>query len=416
VPDREQILAHVTLPCGIELATEVLPDRKAVAMEFRFFGGLACEPADRLGLARLVMEVLDKATESRSGRELSDAFDEIGARRQCWIGREAMGFSCLCLPEFLPQAIALHADFLRRPAFPDDAFQVALELTRQELTLLEDDAQGLTDRALDAQAWGPILGRHHLGRRETIDRITKQDLIDYWQDDFTGGRMQLSVAGPIDPAAVADALQDAFADFGDSGRRGREPIPVHFKPQRVHCHKDLEQQQIAICLPGVTVTDDSFPIEALMIRLLSGGMSSRLFTEIREKRGLVYWVGAWHEQARGAGMIYFGASSTPEKCHETFRTLLGEVNRLSEDLTDEELDRARAGILVRSEIRGDVTRSRCGDLANDLFYRGRLLPRREKLARVQAVRLADIRQYLNEHPRDALSVVTLGPQEFEAKP
>ena len=409
----QQKLMQQTLPCGIELATEELADRKAVVLEFRFLAGMAHEPPELLGLARLVMEVLDKGTQTRGGREISDAFDEIGTRRNSWLGREAMVFTCLCLPEFLDQTISLHADFLRHPTFPDDAFQVSVDLTRQELTLLEDDAQSVTDRALDRQAWGPVLGRHQLGQVETLDRVTRQDLLDYWKRHFHGGRMQVSVAGCIEHAAVADALQHHFEGYGAAEWAGREQTSIEFKPARVHLHKELEQQQIAFCLPGVNVVDDWFPTETVMIRVLAGGMSSRVFTEVREKRGLVYWVGAWHEQARGTGMIYFGASSTPDNCEETYRTLLSEVDRLKDDLTEDELDRARAGILVRSEIRGDVTRSRCGELASDLFFRGHLIPRREKLERVQAVGVADIRRYLDEHPRNALSVVTMGPRDIE---
>lgn len=411
--EGQQNLKHETLPCGIEFASEELPERKAVSLEFRFLAGMASEPTNRLGLARLVQEVLDKGTQTRSGRELSDAFDELGARRNSWLSREAIGFTCLCLPEFLDRVIALHADFLRHPTFGENEFQVAVDLTRQELTLLEDDPQGLTDRALDRQAWGPVLGRHHLGEAATLDLVSRDDLIGYWRRFFHSGRMQVSVAGNIDHRHVADLLQRYFDEFGASEWAGRDLESIDFTAQRVHHHKELEQQQIAFCLPGVSVIDDSYPAETMMIRILAGGMSSRLFTEIREKRGLVYWVGAWHEQVRATGMIYFGASSTPDNCAETYRTLLAELERLKDDLTEDELDRARVGLVVRSEIRSDVTRARCAELANDLFYRGHLLPRREKLKRIEAVKIDDIRGYLDTHSRDALSVVTMGPRDFE---
>jgi predicted Zn-dependent peptidase len=143
-------------------------------------------------------------------------------------------------------------------------------------------------------------------------------------------------------------------------------------------------------------------------------MSGRLFTEIREKRGLVYWVGAWQETPRGSGMMFLGASTTPERCDQTFTALLHEVDRLAEDLTEDELERAITGIVANQETRGDSTRARCTELANDLFFFGRPVPVEEKLAKIRDVRIRDICRYLEEHPRERLCVATLGPRPLTA--
>jgi predicted Zn-dependent peptidase len=172
----------------------------------------------------------------------------------------------------------------------------------------------------------------------------------------------------------------------------------------------LEQEHIAICWPGVDATHDEFPVQQVTLGILSGGMSGRLFTEVREKRGLVYWVSAWQETPRGSGMVFLGASTTPDRCAKTYTTLLHEVDRLAEDITQDELDRAITGIVANQETRGDATRSRCAELASDLFFFGRPVPIEEKVAKVQAVTIEDIRRYLALHPRDRLCVITLGPR------
>jgi predicted Zn-dependent peptidase len=143
-------------------------------------------------------------------------------------------------------------------------------------------------------------------------------------------------------------------------------------------------------------------------------MSSRLFTEVREKLGLVYYVSAWSEHPRGAGMIHLAASTTPQRCDETYATMLREVSRLAEDLTDDELERAKTGILARAKTRGEMTSSRCAEISNDLVHYGRPVPVAEKLEAVLAVTVEDVVRYLNDHPRDRLSVVTLGPKQLEA--
>jgi predicted Zn-dependent peptidase len=163
----------------------------------------------------------------------------------------------------------------------------------------------------------------------------------------------------------------------------------------------------------VGVRSPQYPTERVLMGVLSGGMSGRLFTEVREKQGLVYWVGAWHENPRDAGMVFLGASTTPQRADRTYATLLREVDRLSDDLMQDELNRAVTGIVARTETRGDITRARCGEMADDLFHYGRPVPPAEKLSWVRAVTIEHVKRYLLEHPRTQLSVVTLGPRALE---
>jgi predicted Zn-dependent peptidase len=259
-------------------------------------------------------------------------------------------------------------------------------------------------------AFGPILGRHELGEPECLDKVERADLSRHWESYFHAGRMTVAVAGPLEAEHVARVFQDHFADFGDPQQAGRSARPLEFEPVIEHYAKQLEQEQIAVCWPGVAAQDDDFPVQQVVLGILSGGMSGRLFTEVREKQGLVYWVGASHETPRGCSVIFLGASTTPDRCDQTFRVLLREVDRLAEDIQQEEVDRAVTGLVAQQETRGDSTRSRCSELASDLFHYARPIPVEEKLAKLQAVSLEDIRRYLVEHPRNRRCVVTLGPR------
>jgi predicted Zn-dependent peptidase len=406
-------LIHRQLDCGIELAACVMPDRHTASLGIRVLTGMTDEPADMLGLSRFVEDTIDKGTEQRDGRALADAFDAIGAQRSSWTGRQATGFSCLCLSEFLPEVIDLHAELLRTPTFPQEACDVARELGHQELSALEDDARELTDKYLARQTYGPVLGRHPLGEVDTIARIDRDVIVKHWGAYFAAGRMQVALAGALDIDAVIDRFERAFEGFGSAEHAGRDSVDFAFEPKSTHYAKDLEQQQLAVCYPGVPITDEKYPVERIMLGVLAGGMSARLFTEVREKQGLVYWVDAWNDHPRGTGMIHLGASSKPERCHKTYETLLREIDRLSEDLTEDELQRAVSGILIRSETRGDVTQARRGELADDLYHHGRPVRRDEKIAKIQAVTIDDIKAYLADHPRDRLGVVTVGPRELQ---
>lgn len=403
-------VVHQQLPSGLEYGVTPLPDRHVVSFQLRILAGMSSEPPRTLGLARLVEETLDKGTGAYTAQGLADAFDAIGAGQQSGTGRETMTFTCTVLPEHFERALELHAEFLRRPKFPDEAVAVNVQLGKQELVALDDDAHGLVDKLITRQAYGPVAGRHQLGEHETLERITRTDLEEYWRKYFHAGRIIAAVAGGIEPNRVADALARHFEGFGSSQREGREALPIEFNPRTTHHDKALEQEHIAICWPGVDATHDEFPVQQVALGILSGGMSGRLFTEVREKRGLVYWVSAWQETPRGSGMVFLGASTTPDRCAKTYTTLLHEVDRLAEDITQDELDRAIIGIVANQETRGDATRSRCAELASDLFFFGRPVPIEEKVAKVQAVTIEDIRRYLTLHPRDRLCVITLGPR------
>ena len=399
---------HRRLDCGIDFAAEVLPARHIAVLEIRLLSGLSAEPEDRLGLAFQVEQTISKGTAKRTGPQLSDAYDAIGALHGSWVGRETIGFKVTSLPNYFDEAMDLTVEMIRTPTFPEESCRVGIELANQELTALEDDPGELSRKLMLKHAYGALLGRHAYGERETLERIGRADLVSFWRANFAARRMQVVVGGAIDAARVADRLEAAFAGFGDA--TAAAPVPaITFTAGRWHYHKELEQQHISICWPGVRMTDREYAVERLLLSVLGDGMSSRLFTEVREKQGLVYWVGAWHEHPRSGGMIHLGALFTPARCEQTYRTLLREVDRLAEDLTEDELQRSKTQIIARTETHGDITRARVSELGSDLFYFGRPVPVEEKNAEINAVTTADIQRYLKDHPRDRLSVVTLGP-------
>ena len=401
---------HRHSSCGAELGALAVDGRRTSAFEIRVLAGLAHEPEDKLGLAKLVEETIAKGTEDKTAQEFADALDAIGAQGGSGVGRESVVFRCSCLPEYLEKALALHAEMLRTPTFPEEFCRVAVELARQELLALEDEPGELSQRLLSPRAYGPVLGRHELGTAESLERITREDIVAYWRRYFGAPRVQIALAGVVDVERISAVVERLFAGFGDGRENGRAPFAVQFSPGVGHQQKELEQEHILMCWPGVKVTDDAFPVQRLAVSILGEGMSSRLFTEVREKQGLAYWVGAWSEHPRESGMIFMGAASRTERCDQTMESMLREVKRLGEDITEEELERAKVGIIAKSETHGDITRARAGELGGDLFHYGRPVPHEEKNEKIRRVTVADIRRYLDEHPPNRRCVQTLGPK------
>ncbi len=401
---------HEMLPCGAEFAADVLPQRDTVAMCFRVLTGVADEPEELIGIGSIVEQTLSKGTAKYDGRGLADAFDALGAQWGTASGRQSALIRVLCLPEFAEDVVELVAEMLCRPTFPDEACEVAVRLGLEQLKHLEDEPSDLLRVMIQRLTLGPVYGRNPHGEPETLPRITPQLVREHWKRGYCVGRLQVAVAGRVDPQRLARRIEQHFRGFGDGRPAGRDVADFAFKPARLHRDKALKQQYIAMTLPGMPKGHADFAAEQVLIGVLSGGMSGRLFVEVREKQGLVYWVGAWHEQPRGRGVIHIGASTTPERCEKTYRTLLREIRRVGRDLSEEEVERARSSLIAHAQTEDDLTRARASLLSDDLFHFGRPLGLEPKLAALRRVRVEDVVRYARGLRADELCVATLGPR------
>jgi predicted Zn-dependent peptidase len=408
----EADFVHALLGSGVELAVDRLPHRNTVAMCFRMLTGVADDPPDLTGIGSIVERTLSKGTANYAGQALADAFDALGAEWGGIAGRQSTLLRVVCLPEFALDVVELVAEMIRRPTFPQDACEVAVQLATEELRHLEDDPHELLRVDVQRLTLGKVYGRYPGGEAETLARITPEKVCNHWRETYHAGRLQVAVAGPIDADALGRRVDECFAGLGDSTHRGREPADYVFTPGHAHREKDLKQQYIGLTLAGAPKGHADHPAEQVLIGVLAGGMSGRLFTEVREKQGLVYWVGAWAEKPRGRGVIHLGASTTPENCEKTYQTLLRELERLHADLTDQETQRARDGLIAQAETEDDLTRARAAALSDDLFHFSRPIGLGPKLDAIRAVTTAEVEDYVQRLRRDQICVATVGPRDL----
>ncbi|MFQ5805554.1 MAG: M16 family metallopeptidase [Phycisphaerae bacterium] len=406
----ESDFVHGFLDSGVELAVDQLPHRHTVAMCFRMLTGVADDPLELTGIAAIVERTLSKGTQNYGGQALADAFDALGTEWAGASGRQSTLLRVVCLPEFALQVVDLVAEMFCRPTFPEEACEVAVQLAQEELRHMEDDPHDLLRADIQRLTLGPIYGRYPGGEPETLARITPDQVRSHWRNTYHAGRLQVAVAGPIDADAFGQRVDACFGGLGHAARDGRQAANYTFAPRRTHRQKDLKQQYIGLTLPGAPKGHADFPIEQVVISVLAGGMSGRLFTEVREKQGLVYWVGAWHEQPRGRGVIHLGASTTPQRCEQTYRTLLRELERLHQDLTEQETERARDGLIAHLETEDALTRARAAVLSDDLFHFSRPVGLKLKLDGLRAVTAAQVEGYVRRLPREQICAATVGPR------
>ena len=259
-------LYHNFLECGAELAGEYMPDRRAVTMYCAFLAGCAYEPPEHLGVAHLVEETVDKGTENYPAEALNDAFDALGARRSSGTGRETVWFSCSFLPEFFERVVELYVEMFWRPQFPADNCAVAKRLALQELAALEDEPMEMLEKFARQRTLGPLLGRHPLGEARCLESVGREEIEAYWRRRFCPENLKIAIAGPVEPARAAEAIERAFPAAGDR-RDPDSTIPqLQFQPGFEHHEKQLEQVYIAVSFRGTTRQSEDWPAEMLLGR------------------------------------------------------------------------------------------------------------------------------------------------------
>jgi predicted Zn-dependent peptidase len=210
---------------------------------------------------------------------------------------------------------------------------------------------------------------------------------------------------------VRDAVEKYFGSWNGREHAAFELLPppgnVHHEPQA------SEQTHIGIAWPSVPETSEDYYTVRMAVEVLSGGMSGRLFTEVREKRGLCYSVWAGYSSLKGLGSIFGYAGTSNDRAQATLDCFVGELHRLQKGVTTQELDRAKIGIKASTIMQGESTSARAGAIAHDFFMRGRIRTLEEIKAAIDAVTVDRVNAYLKDHPAGPFTFVTVGPKALK---
>ncbi len=385
--------------------------------------GARNDPADKLGLANLIAETLPTGTAQHSNRWLTERFDFLGVHRHCSASIETTNFGATFLPQHLGEVVKLIAEIFLHPKFPTKELDTARDCALQELQAIEDEPRQKIFRILNEAYLGPTLGREVLGNRETLPKITRNDAVTQHAASFAPANTIIAVGGKFDPKKIHRVIERNFGKWNRSQGRGeplacpqddrtREPrVPTSCL---IHHPKESDQEQIALAFPSVSRTDSDYFTVRVIAAILSGGMSSRLFTEVREKRGLVYAVSAWHSYMRGFGYFAAYAGTTAVRSQETLDVLCAELKRAGENITDDELSQTKIGLKSKLIIRSEQPAAQASRVLNDLIYVGHLQPLDEVADAIDRVDRASIERFAAKYPPRPMTIATLGPKELVA--
>ena len=405
------IFSH-TYPNGLVLVAEPTAALQSAAFTFLTPAGSVRDPIDRGGLGSFTCEMSLRGAGERDSRQFILDLDNLGVERAEGVSSSHASFSGATVAENLPKTLAIYADLLRRPHLPEDQLEASRLAMIQELRAVEDEPGQKVMIELRRRHYPEPWGLPAQGDEAAIEATAIDDIRRYFRRCYRPNGTILGVAGRVDWEQLKDAVGELLGDWPVGGD---DPIVETLHPCRYeHLPHDSQQTQIGVAYASVPYRDPDYFQARGAVGVLSGGMSARLFTEVRERRGLCYSVHAylhtlWH---RGAVFCYAGTGA--ERAQETLDVVLGELRRLAEGITEAELDRLKARIKSALIMQQESSSARSSSLAYDWYHLGRARAMEEVGQLVDGLSSRSINAYLAEHPPGDFTVVTLGSRALEA--
>lgn len=403
-------ITTTTLACGMPLIAEPVAGARSASLSWLIPAGTATEPPDRCGMSTMWAELLLRGAGDLRSRELADALDRFGLTRSTDVGSYHVRLAGTTLGPRLLEALPVLVDMVRRPRFDGDAIEPTRDLCLQAIESLKDDPHERAAIAARARHLPAPFNRAQVGTVEGLRAVTRDELAREWARRAVPAGSILAVAGAVDPAATARRLDELLRGWTGS----YAPPPFRGSPARGYAHETDRTNQVQIILmhDAPPEPDASARLEKMVAAVLSGGMSGRLFSEVREKRGLCYSVSAGYTSGREFGAVAAYVGTTPERAQQSLDVLHAELERIHTPpgrVTEEELSRATVGMKSRLVFSGESTAARAGALAYDYHRLGRARTLDELEAEIDAVTLPALHAYLAGRRLGRITIQTLGP-------
>ena len=405
-------------PSGLRIVTEEIPNVRSAAFGIWVNVGSRDETPRVAGASHFLEHLLFKGTKTRSALEISAAIEAVGGEMNAFTSKEYTCFYARTIDADLPLAIDVISELITssiaRPEDVDAERKVVLE----EISMRDDDPSDLVHDLFAETFYGTApLGRPILGTVESINALTRNTIFNYYKQKYLPSQIVVSVAGNLKASKTNDLVLAALAR--DEFLNSKATPDSHREAKRTRhlgagkvglIYRDTEQAHLFLGVPGVARDDRRRFTMSVLSAALGGGMSSRLFQEIREKRGLAYSVYSYHQQFAGAGMIGFYAGCSPKRGPEVvsiIREILHDV--AMNGLTHEELLRAQGAVKGSLVLSQEDTGSRMSRIGKSELVHGEVLGFDEILAEITAVTSSDIRELAGEFLTASPTLAVVGP-------
>ena len=378
------------LPSGLSVVTDSMPHLETAALGVWVGTGSRDERPNEHGISHLIEHMAFKGTAKRTARQIAEEIEAVGGELNAATSVEMTAYHARVLKGDVPLALDVLSDILTNPAFEPAELEREKSVIVQEIGAAEDTPDDIVFENLQITAFPEQpMGRSILGTRDSVRSFEAGDLRDYLARNYQAPDMVIAATGAIDHARVVDQVQKLFSGFGSSDAPA--PQPARFSHGAHIQKRDLEQAHIALALEGVSQRDPSLYSLDIFANVLGGGMSSRLFQEVRENRGLCYAISSFHLPYSDIGFFGLYAGTDVSDIPQLMEVVIEQMADATDTIAEAEVARVKAqmktGLLMALESSG----ARAWQLARQMFAYGRVIPVAEIVARIDAVSVESVR-------------------------
>jgi predicted Zn-dependent peptidase len=417
----DSLVRRSVLPSGIRILSELVPGARSATVGFWVAVGSRDEVPETFGSTHFLEHLLFKGTAARTALDIAVSFDAVGGEHNAMTAKEYTCYYAKVQDRDLPMAVEVLSDMLTSSLIDVDEFETERDVILEELAMADDDPSDVTsERFFEAVLGDHPLGRPIGGNPETIRAATRDSVWNHYRANYRARDLVITVAGAVDHDDLVTGVQRALAAAG--WHLEAEATPVERRDatlgviQRgsplVVVQRPIEQANILMGVSGIPASDDRRSTMAVLNSILGGGMSSRLFQEIREKRGLAYSVYSFSPSFSDAGLFGLYAGCSPAKVGQVAELLLGEFRRLGTGgATDDEMRRAVGQLSGASALALEDSDTRMSRLGRSEITLGEYADLDESLRRLALVTPADVRDLAVELASRPLSIAAVGTVE-----
>lgn len=390
---------------GIRVVTEEIPHVRSVSIGLWVGAGSRDENDSNNGIAHFIEHMMFKGTKNRRAKEIAEELDSIGGQLNAFTSKEYTCYYAKVLDEHFPVAVNLLSDMFFNSLFDEEEIEKEKNVVLEEINMYEDAPDELIHDLFTNTIWGNHpLGRPIIGTAEVVQSITKKDIMDFMEQFYRPEQLVISVAGHIEHKRVMELIEPLFASMErkESLRRYYEPVPNF---QVVRRKKETEQIHLCIGTSGLPMDHENTYSLHVMNSILGGGLSSRLFQEIREERGLAYSIYSYHSSYRDAGLfsIYTGLSA--KNLNSVVKLISKELKSIKEgNVSEQEVSRAREQIKGSLYLGLENVSNRMSRMGKSELTLGRIITPEEAAEKINRVRVEDV-QALAESLFDVEKIV-----------
>lgn len=402
-------IEYTKLPNGLRVITDTVTSVDSVALGIWTDVGTRHEDLVHNGVAHMVEHMMFKGTPTRTAAQIAEQIEDVGGHVNAYTSREITSYHIHLLKNDAPMALEILSDIIQHPTMPEDEIERERHVILQEIGMATDTPDDLVYDLYQETAYpGQSLGAPILGRTEIVRAMSGETLMDYVHRFYTPGRLVISASGNIQHDDMVKQVSNLFGDLPQD--MDFSPRSAHYQGGEIRTEKTLEQSHIILGFRGVSRLDERYYTAVALSTILGGGMSSRLFLEVREKRGLVYSIYSFHTTYQDDGQFIVYAGTGPDDLPELVPVVCEELMRtVFKSVSEAELKRAKAQMRANLLMGRESMMTRADQHAKHMIHFGDILNIDDKLKHIESVTAEDIQSLAKQIFSSQPTVSALGP-------